>query len=249
MRAAALLIALASLSACAGAPRGPSTELINRVLERVPGAAQPSTLVATELAFSRQARRESQSSAAQFYAAPGARLHFQEGLIAAEPAFGRLNSQSQPYGWSPRVITMSCDGALAASLGRYQDEQGFVGNYVKIWRRNAENDYRWTYHAAGRDDPQPPPREEPGEGDIVVTAIDAIEGRVADCPRRDAPVPPPPSLSLASDNPGGSQLSRDGTMRWYWEHLPDGTKLIAVDYFFEGDWQTIIEERLASLPE
>ncbi len=248
MRNALLISLVVAVAACSSGPRGPSNQLINRVLERAPGAAQPSTLVATELAYAREAREEGQYTAAQRYAAPGARLHARRGPIAAAELLAAVDDPAQSVVWSPRVIAMSCDGALAASLGRFRDQAGLVGNYVTIWRRNADNEYRWTYDVAGPDDPQPPPREEPEDGDIVVTAIDAIEGRVADCARRDAPVPPPPALSV-NVHPSGAQMSSDGTLRWRWEHQPDGTKYVAVDYYFQDAWQTIIEERLASPAE
>jgi len=248
MRAAIALALVAVLSACSTGPKGPSDAFIARALATAPGAAQPSTLVATELAYAREARELGQFTSARKYAALGARLHGRNGPVDFA-ALGELPDPEQPVAWSPRVVVMSCDGATAVSFGRFQDQENFVGNYVTVWQRNAENEYRWIYDVAGRDDPQPPPRRDFEDGDIVVTAIDAIEGRVADCPRRGTPIPPPPALSLASEDPGEASLSRDGSLRWRWEHLADGTKFVAVDYFFQGQWQTTIEERLASPAE
>ena len=248
MRAAVALVALTALAACSTGPRLPPAAFIERALAGAPGEAQPSTLVATELAYAREAREIGQYTAAANYAAPGARLHARNGPVPFA-ALGDLPDPEQAVAWSPRVVAMSCNGATAVTLGRFQDQEGFVGNYVTVWRRNAENEYRWIYDVAGRDDPQPPPRAEFEDGDIVVTAIDAIEGRIADCPRRDAAVPPPPALSLASEDPGEAFLSRDGTLRWRWEHQADGTKFVAVEYYFQGEWQTAIEERLASPAE
>ena len=248
MRSIGVLIALAALAGCSSGPRGPSEAFIARALATAPGAAQPSTLVATELAYAREARELGQFTSARKFAAPGARLHGRNGPVDFA-SLTNLSDPAQSVAWSPRVVAMSCDGALAVSLGRFEDQDGFVGNYVTVWKRNSDNEYRWIYDVAGRDDPQPPPRREFADGDIVVTAIDAIEGRVAECARRDSPIPPPPALSLASEAPGEAFLSRDGTLRWRWEHQADGTKFVSVDYYFQGKWQNAIEERLASPPE
>lgn len=246
--AIAITLTAIALSACSSGPRLPSEAFIARALATAPGAAQPSTLVATELEYAREAREFGQFTSARKFAGPGARLHGRNGPVSFL-ALSELPDPDQPVAWSPRVVAMSCDGALAVTQGRFQDQEGFVGNYVTVWQRNAENEYRWIYDVAGRDYPQPPPRREFEDGDIVVTAIDAIEGRVADCARRDAAIPPPPALSLASEDPGEAFLSRDGSLRWRWEHQADGTKFVAVDYYFQGEWQTTIEERLASPAE
>ncbi|MEL7218785.1 MAG: hypothetical protein AAGK01_10185, partial [Pseudomonadota bacterium] len=133
---------------------------------------------------------------------------------------------------------------------RFRDKQGFVGNYVTTWVRQSDNSYKWTYDVAGRDDPQPPPRREFEDGDIVVTAIDSILGLVATCPARGENTPPPPTIPAADDGTSGDmQISRDGTLRWRWEHRPDGTKYIYADYFYEGEWVKAVEESLASPPE
>lgn len=253
MRHAAALIACAAslgLAACAGAPRpGPSAKLIDRALKTAPGAAQPSAVVATEIAYLREAKERGQYTVAMEFAAPGAVLHGRNGPVPAGPLFARIGDPDQTVEWSPRTVVMSCDGALALSLGRFKDPEGFVGNYVTGWARQSDNTYKWFYDVAGRDNPQPPPREQFEDGDIVVTAIDAVEGLVATCPRRGETVPPPPALSISGDNPGEARLSRDGTLRWRWEHRAGGEKFVAAEYFYNGQWLTAFEEVLASSPE
>nr|WP_298931389.1 hypothetical protein [uncultured Erythrobacter sp.] len=239
-----------TLSACAGQQRrGPPPKVIERVLKTAPGAAQPSTIVKTEIAFARAAKEDGQYTASLEYAAGGARLHGRNGVVSAASVFGAARDPETSAEWAPRTVVMSCDGALALSLGRFQDQEGFVGNYVTTWVRQQDNSYKWVYDVAGRDNPQPPPRAEFEDGDIVVTAIDAVQGLVATCPRRGDPVPPPPALPITSDDPAQSKLSRDGTLRWRWEHRSDGIKYVAADYYYNGKWVTAIEESLASPPE
>ncbi|MEP3422296.1 MAG: hypothetical protein ABJN35_11220 [Erythrobacter sp.] len=240
---------LVALAACSGGPRGPSNAVIARALSNAPGAAQPSVIVATEVAYAREAGERGQFVAAVDYAAPGAVLHGRNGPVVFAGIASALQNSDISNQWEPRAVVMSCDGALAISQGRFVDAEGFVGNYVTTWVRQSDNSYKWTYDVAGRDDPQPPRREEQSEdGDIVVTAIDAIQGLVATCPRRGDTVPPPPPIPIGEDGATDAQLSSDGTLRWRWEHRSDGTKYVTADYYYEGQWVTAIEESLASPP-
>lgn len=248
---AIILLALATaLSACASnRPQGPATELINRALVSAPGAAQPSDIVATELAYARTAKEQGLYTAGQLYAAQGAVFHTRNGPQPALPLFSNLRDPETATQWAPRAVVMSCDGALALSIGRFIDAEGFVGNYVTTWVRQGDNSYRWSYDVAGRDHPQPPPRAEIEDGDIVVTAIDAVQGLVASCPRGGETTPAPPALETSSTSNSATQISRDGTLRWRWEHRTDGTKYVRADYFFQGQWVKAIEESLASPTE
>lgn len=246
--AAALVLGAIVLAGCAAPRQGPPLRAIERALSGAPGEAQPSTIVATELAYARAARDDGQWTASRSFAAPGAVLHGRNGVVPAGPVLAQLSDPSEPIQWAPRTVVMSCDGALAISLGRYRDPEGLVGNYVTVWERQRDLTYKWVYDVAGPDVPQPPPRKEIEDGNIVVTAIDAVEGLVATCPRGDEQVPPPPALRSGSEETGKAQLSGDGTLRWRWEHRDEGTKFVAADYWYNGAWITAIEQRLAPLP-
>jgi len=247
-----LLVAgsLLAVGACASGPRGPSNAVIARALTNAPGAAQPSTVVATEVAYAREAKERGQFVVAAEYAAPGAVIHGRSGPVSFAAVAPALQSSGISAEWESRAVVMSCDGAIAISQGRFTDQDGFVGNYVTAWVRQSDNSYKWVYDVAGRDDPQPPARvDRTEEGDIVVTAIDSIAGLVATCPRPGKPVPPPPAIPIGEDGASFAQLSSDGTLRWRWEHRADGIKFVTAEYFYQGQWLTAIEESLASPPE
>jgi len=248
---AAIAVTSLALTACASGQqrRGPPAKVINRVLATAPGAAQPSALVARELAFARDIEERGQFAAALEAAAPGAVLHGRNGTVPFDALSSARPDPAKANEWGPRTVVMSCDGALALTQGRFRDGGGLVGNYVTTWVRQKDNSYKWIYDVAGRDDPQPPPRKQFEDGAIVVTAIDSITGLVASCPRRDEAVPPPPPMPIGEDGKADAQLSRDGTLRWQWEHREDGTKYVKAEYFYKGGWETAIEESLASLPE
>jgi hypothetical protein len=252
MRLIASLVALAiplALTACAGGggppkPNKRQMAVIDRALATAPGAAQPSTIVAAELAFSRAARERGQWTAFRMFAAPGALLHGSEGPFAIEPWLAQQTDPPEAVQWGPRVVVLSCDGALAVSQGRYRDPQGKVGNFVTVWERQASGEYRYVYDAGGDDVPQPAPKPAQEEGDFVVTAIDAVQGLVATCPRAPGAVPPPPAIPIGEEGKADARLSRDGTLRWRWEHRADGTRFAAADYFHQGRWVTAIEQSL-----
>ncbi len=242
----AIMAALAvSITACAQPRRGPTPAVINRVLANAPGAAQPSTIVAAEIAFSRAAREQGQWTAFRAFAAPGAILHLPGGPEVAEPWLLAQKDPAAAVQWEPRAVAMSCDGALAVSQGRYTDPQGKVGNFVTVWERQSDGRYLWSFDVGGDDVPQPPPRERVEDGNIVVTAIDAVKGMVASCPRGGADIPPPPAIPIGEDGRSDARLSRDGTLRWRWEQRDDGTRYAAAEYFYEGSWLLAFEQSLA----
>lgn len=246
----ALTVLSVALTSCAGGQSGPHFEpgAINHALAIAPGGAQPSTIVATEVAYRQAAEARGFLAASSDYAAGGAKIHGRSGLFALPAGGNEGDLYGAPAAWGPRTVVMSCDGALALSVGRFLDQNGLIGTYVTTWERQKANDYKWSYNVSGLDDPQPPPRADfdDSESLITVTAIDSIYGLVASCPRAGSPIPPPPAISIANDYPGAAQLSKDGTLRWRWESRPDGTKSIIAEYFYEGAWETAFEEELAS---
>ncbi|MEO0591543.1 MAG: hypothetical protein AAFZ11_13425 [Pseudomonadota bacterium] len=243
-----LILTACALSACAGGQqrRGPSAKVINRVLATAPGAAQPSAVVKTEIAYAKAAQAEGQFAAGLNFAVSGALLHSRNGPVAFEPLASAQPLPEKANEWGPKTVVMSCDGALALSVGRFRDSEGLVGTYVTTWVRQKDNSYKWSYDVAGRDDPQPPPREEFEDGAIVVTALESILGLVASCPPRGVAPPPPPPMPIGADGKAAAQLSSDGTLRWRWEHREDGVKYVKAEYFYEGGWETAFEESLTS---
>lgn len=253
--ACALIIAIPlGLTACAGSGGAPKPNKrvvaqINRALSTAPGAAQPSTIVKTEIAFARAARERGQWTAHRMFLAPGALLHGKDGPFAIEPWLATQTDPPAAVQWEPRAVAMSCDGALAVSQGRLTTPEGKVGNFVTVWERQPDGAYRYIFDVGGLDVPQPPPRKPVEDGNIVVTAIDAVRGLVASCPRGDAAIPPPPAIPVGEDGKADARLSRDGTLRYRWEHRADGSRFAAADYFYEGRWLPAFEQTLAPTGE
>ena len=220
--------------------------------DRCSGEAQPSKVVAAEIAYGQAAKERGQYTAAREFAGPAAMYHGRNGPVSALTLLDSLGADPETSViWGPKAVAISCDATLAVSQGRYQDAEGIVGNYVTVWQRQPDREYRWIYDVAGPDVPQPP-KPKPTEVDenaIVVTAIDAVarsDRRLPEARRGYARTAP---VSLGGDVPQGGGVSPDGTLRWRWEHRADGTKYVAVDYLYQGAWQTAIEEGLTSPAE
>ena len=213
-------------------------ERIERALKGTPGAAQPSTIVATETAFARMAREEGQWKAFREFAAEDGLIHGRNGTVKARQVFASLREPDEAVQWRPKAVWMSCDGALAVSQGRFVDPEGIVGSYVTVWQRQDDLSYRYAYDMASPDDPQPAPvvEEAPLPGEIRVTTLDSVEGNVADCPKRGDGALPARPMAMAN----ASGVSPDGTLAWRWVHL-EGSRQFAAAWFNEGEWKTAVD--------
>ncbi len=165
LKSAIAAVALAALlAACTSGPPRTPRAVIDRALATAPGAAQPSRVVAAELAFARAAREQGQWTAFRETVAPGGVIHGRTGPFAAEPWLAQQANPAQSVAWAPRAVWMSCDGKLAVTRGRLREPDGKVGTFATVWQQQSNGDYRWIYDIAGLDDPQPPAGREP-EGD------------------------------------------------------------------------------------
>ncbi|MCL6250105.1 hypothetical protein M3P36_03460 [Altererythrobacter sp. KTW20L] len=242
-----------SLAACASGPGGsrggdPGRQGASQMLERtevrrrpLPVIGEPGRVAAADVRLARTAREEGQWTALARRAASGALIHLEEGTVEAASWLSRQPSPARATGWTPTAVWTSCDGSLAVSFGRYQQDDGTVGSYARVWTLRRDGEYDWTYEMHGPDNPQPPaptPPVQPSSDVIVVPALDFVEGRVAECARGTAQ----PSLPAVSDGAQtGGARSDDGTLQWRWEHRADGTRVVRVDYLREGRWENALD--------
>ena len=237
MRGAVVLFAAAALTACGGGSTIRSTtERLDRALA---GTAQPSEVVSADIALARKVREDGPGVASRT-ATDDAIVHIASGPVPVAQVAGADAVGAGILEWDPKTVVMSCDGQMAVSQGRFRDSAGLVGTYVMVWEQQRDRTYRWAYRISGPDEMQPVPEPVPNDDAIVVTGIDAVKGLVAECPADRSSMPGPPAIAIAGDRQGGG-LSTDQSLRWRWTQ-DSRTRQIAVDYFAEGRWQTVLDE-------
>jgi hypothetical protein len=197
-RFVALAAALAALVGCAtpGEARR----------DRLRPTANPSAVVATELAFARAAQEKGQWAAFRQFAADDA-VMFTPQLA---PAKAWLKGRAEPpvaVKWQPYQVWMSCDGSLAVTKGAWQRPDG-VGYFTTVWQRQKNDAYKWVLDQG---DGLKQPLAEP----------EMIAGQVADCSR-----PAPRDVPPAEGRTVG--WSKDKTLQWTLDVRPDNSRTFTV---------------------
>lgn len=228
--------ALAVVLALAGAPPVFAQEQAGTAR----GYANPSAVIAAELALSRDAAARGEWTAMAAAGAADAVL-FTPQLAWAQPWLKRRPSLAQARRWQPYEVWSSCDGSLVASRGVWTGGDGKAGTYARLWQRQADGRYKWlVIHEA-------PSR-------AVTAEPEMIAAHVADCPARaprlDAPgarsgkPPKPPRIKdLPSLDPlhrAGS--ARDGTLKWDARVGADGTQHLSISWTTGGSEQSVPEQ-------
>jgi len=180
--------------------------------ERLRPTANPSAVVATELAFARAAQDKGQWAAFRQYAADDA-VMFTPQLT---PAKAWLKGRAEPpvaVKWQPYEVWMSCDGSLAVTKGAWQRPEN-VGYFTTVWRRQKNGTYKWILDQ-GDSLKQPLPEPE------------MIGGHVAECsPRPGAAGGVEAAAAAANDARSGA--SDDDTLIYSTDVGSDGSRSFKV---------------------
>lgn len=191
MRAASILGAglLALLiTGCSAAPQ--------RTGRPVPLRANPSAVIAAELALARAAQEKGQWTAFAEAAAEGAVILAPEPVDARTWLKGRANP-AQALRWQPYDVWSSCDGSIAVTRGAWQGPGAATGYFVAVWERQPNGSFKWLLKS---DQPlsRPLPRPE------------LAAGMVADC----GSVPHPVAATHERVAYVKQGQSTDGTLHW-----------------------------------
>ena len=131
--------------------------------------------------------------------------------------------------WWPGASYMSCDGNLAVNTGPWVRAGGKrVGFFTTVWRKQ-DGEWRWIYDGGGDLDV---PRAQGGD----------IKPIQATCPKS---LPPPTGID---EIPEGAKHQRgsstDGSLRWEWVVLPDGSRTFQTLLWNGKAYQTVIDDRI-----
>lgn len=227
------LAALVTLAACA--PQGPRPFA-------VPQSANPSALIAAEIAFNRLAKEKGQWTAFRQTAAKNATMFVPEAIDAQTWLKGKADP-AKPVTWQAHKVFMSCDGKTGVTNGAWQRPDGSVGYFTTVWQ--------WM--DKGRVDPnQPPNALTKGEWQWVVDHGDTlpvpllvpeiIETKVASCKGRpNAPLNAPPVGAKMKMG-----LSRDQSLNYAWVVSPDNSRTLEVNIWNGTDFDTVLLDRVAA---
>ncbi|MDE8650528.1 hypothetical protein [Novosphingobium album (ex Liu et al. 2023)] len=239
-RRAPLLLALAALAVASGAhgqgrPRGGPWGGGRPY-------ANPSAIVAAEIAFNRLAQEKGQWTAFREFAAEDAVMFVPQPVNARGWLKGRANPPASVR-WQPGAVWMSCDGSLALSKGAWQRPDGSTGYFTTIWRRNKKDAYEWILD----------------QGDALAQPLDTpdmIAGTVADCDAaRRGPPPGGGKVKFAPAAPGplapgasGGGASLDGTLSYAYSVGPDNGRTLTVSLRKNGAMEQVLDSRVAPGP-
>jgi hypothetical protein len=199
------------------------------------GTANPSALVAAEIAFARMAREKGQWSAFREYADEDATMFVPEAVRARDWLKGR-DDPPAPVQWQAHQVWMSCDGTLGVTRGAWQRPDGSTGYFTTIWKRQKKGDFRWVLD----------------QGDTLTQPLaepDMLSASVADCQRGVRGVEPDGTIVVEEQSASrakGSGRSADGTLTWKYAVAPDRSRTISVSMRKDGGMREVLALSVAA---
>ena len=216
-RLAPLALAASLLASCASG--GPSSQdgryaLNSPARERDRfDSADPSKVIAAELAFARMAREKGTWTAFRATSTDDA-LWPAPALTNVRQDLDDVPDPAEPIVWGPDAVWVSCDGSFALSTGPATQPNGRRSRFATIWQRQRNDEYRWVLDQgfdleADYDQPE------------------MIGARVADCaPGRDQRRTR--RFEVQRGGAWGSGRSNDGTLEWATAIAPDCSRTLVV---------------------
>jgi hypothetical protein len=175
--------------------------------------ANPSDVIATELAFARAAREKGTWTAFRQYATkdaqwPGPQFENVHAALRDAP------DPAKAIVWEPDQVWSSCDGSFALSTGPATLADGKRTRFTTIWQRQDNGEYRWVL-------------DQGFDLEAGYAAPEMISARVSDCPTgRSNRVQRIPKARRATAWATGQ--SDDGTLTWNTELHADCSRTLVV---------------------
>lgn len=214
--------------------------------------ANPSAVIAAEMAAAQDAQVRGQWTALAATAAPDAVLFTPRMVWAQQWLKGRPNPPVATK-WQTHKVWSSCDGSLMVTHGAYHKagpvpEQGY---YTVIWQRQPDGGYKWVLDHADSMDAAP-------------AAPDMIAAHVAECPDRPARAagtPPegqpdgakpkkPKPVKLADlpplDPEHRAGAAADGSLKWSVTVDADGGRTLKVVWLSDGEERDALVDEVAA---
>lgn len=219
-------LALVALVGCATA-NGPRPGDPQRFIGTT---AVPSEVIATELAFARDAREKGTWTAFRRYATDDA-LWPGPNWQNVQAALKGKADPAQAILWEPDRVVLSCDGSYALSTGPATYPSGRKTRFATIWQRQADGEYRWVL-------------DQGLDLESEYAKPEMIAAEVAECPAGKRPAP---QRTARRGLAWQSEQSDDGTLAWTTTLRPDCSREFVVSVR-RGDAMTEVFRRPAAAP-
>lgn len=191
--------------------------------------ANPSAVIAAELAFARLAQEKGQWAAFRATAAKGAEMFVPQRVRAADWLKGRAEP-AQAVKWQPHAVWSSCDGSYAVTRGGWTSGNA-SGTFATVWQRQKNGDHKWIADMSLT-------------SDGPVAAPEMIAARIAECRVRPGPAP----VVAKTDADWQVGAARDGTLRWGTGVTGQGTRMITVWLWNGSAFEPVLEQTVPSGP-
>ncbi len=194
------------------------------------GNANPSAVIAAEIAFAQLAQAKGQWTAFRSTATKDA-VMFVPQMAYAQAFLKDRADPAQAVKWQPHQVWSSCDGSLAVTRGAWQRPDGSTGYFTTVWQRQKDLKYKWVLDQG---DAMPFPLDEP----------EMIAAKVADCPAGYRPERAAKPNNFKGQLPAldpahRSGASLDATLRWDVTVTPEGARHFVVSMTADGKQQTV----------
>ncbi len=191
-------------------------------------AAEPSAVIAAELAFARLAREEGTWTAFRETATDDA-VWPAPGWQNVKAALKGAPDPAQPIVWEPDMVWSSCDGSFALSTGPATWPDGRKTRFATIWQRQDNGEYKWVLDQGLDVDPS-------------YAKPEMIAAQVAECGVRR---PRDPRERARRGLAWQSAQSDDGTLAWSTELAADCSRRFTVRARRQGTLTEVFSARAA----
>ena len=219
-----LLASLAlALTACAA---GPDPDRPQRL------SANPSAVIAAELAFAQLAQAKGQWTAFR-ETSTGDAVMFAPQMVRAQDWLRGRADPAVSVKWQPHQVWSSCDGTLGITQGAWQRPNNTVGYFTTVWQRQRDGAYKWVFD----------------HGDVLAMPQEApemISAKVATCPPRRPGSSARPAQAAPFDPAARSGRSDDGTLAWTVTAEPDGAHNFSAEMNVDGKPAPIVIEQVSA---
>jgi hypothetical protein len=225
MRICAIIMAALALASCAGGPSGGQRNF-------EPKLANPSAVIAAEIAFNRLAQEKGQWTAFRETAAKDAVMFVPQPTLAQAWLKGKADP-AVSVKWQPHKAFMSCDGKTGVTTGASQWPDGRSGYFTTVWQwfeKGSRGDGEWKWVV--------------DHGEFIAmprAAREMIETRIASC-KGNAPAELVAPAEGAKMKAG---YSRDQSLSYTWVVQPNGARTLEVKLWNGTSADTVLLDRMA----